>query len=150
MISILLLLLPACNRPVDKEADKQAILTLLQQERKAHFNKDVNLFVSEFAQGMYSVNKGTVDSSSIDEHKKHIHAYFDAVKFIKWDDVAEPIIRFSNDHSIAYAIIQKQVILETQDSTGKTIRDATDFAWTSIYRKQNNEWKIECNTSTNK
>ncbi len=72
------------------------------------------------------------------------------MEFIKWDDIAEPIIKFSNDHTLAYVIVQKQVILETKDSTGKTAIDTTNFAWTSIYRKQQNEWKLECNISTNK
>jgi hypothetical protein len=145
-----LLLLNACNNGTDTNADKDAILALLQQERKAHFNKDVNLFMSEFAEGMYSVNKGLVDAASTDEQKKKIQSYFDAVEFIKWDDVAEPIINFSEDHSMAYAIVQKQVLLERKDSSGISFTDTTSYAWTSIYQKQNNEWKIVCNTSTNK
>ncbi|CAN5833410.1 hypothetical protein BH10BAC2_BH10BAC2_22060 [soil metagenome] len=138
------------NRAIDESADRKAILALQQQERTAHFNKDANLFVSEFAPDLYTVNKGKVDSSSVAEHRKKIQSYFDIVKFIKWEDVAEPIIQFSDDHSMAYAIIQKQVILERKDSTGKIVNDTTDFAWTSFCRKLNNEWKLECNTSTNK
>ena len=149
-IMLSFLLFTACTNTTNNDADKQQILALLQQERKAHFNKDVNLFVSAFAQGMYSVNKGVVDTSSIEAHKKRIQSYFDRVKFIKWDDVAEPVIHFSDDYSMAYAIVQKLVVLETKDSTGKNINDTTIFAWTSIYQKQNNEWKVVCNTSTNK
>ena len=150
MTSYSLLLLAACYSPGNNDADRNAIIALQQQQRTAHFNKDADLFASEFQQGLYMVNKGKADSSSIAAHKKKIQSYFDAVKFIKWDDVAAPIIKFSDDHSMAYAIIQKQVILETTDSTGKTFTDTTDYAWTSIYRKQNNEWKLVCNTSTNK
>lgn len=148
--TILSLLLFACNNSIDETADRNAILELLQQERTAHFTKDADLFVSGFAPGLYMINKGKADTASPSDYKQKIQAYFDAVKFIKWDDIAEPIIQFSDDHSMAYAIIQKQVILETKDSTGKPVNDTTDFAWTSIYRKQNNEWKLECNTSTNK
>lgn len=148
--TILLLFLFACNKRIDESADSNAILALLQQERTAHFTKDADLFVSGFAPGLYMINKGKVESASPLEYKQKIQAYFDAVQFIKWDDAAQPVIKFSDDHSIAYAIIQKQVILATKDSTGKAVTDTTDFAWTSIYRKQNNEWKLECNTSTNK
>lgn len=140
----------SCNRTIDASSDSKAILALQQQERTAHFNKDADLFLSEFAPAVYMLNKGKVDSSSVEVHKKKIQSYFNAVKFIKWDDMAEPIIQFADDHSMAYAIIQKQVILERKDSAGKTVNDTTDFAWTSIYRKLNNQWKLVSNTSTNK
>jgi hypothetical protein len=140
----------SCNKAIDESANRKAILALQEQERTAHFNNDADLFVSEFAPALYMLNKGKVDSSSVEVYKKKIQSYFNTVKFIKWDDVAEPIIQFSKDHSMAYAIIQKQVILEAKDSTGKTVNDTTDYAWTSIYRKLNNKWKLVCNTSTNK
>src|SRR4030095_559424 len=138
-------LLISCDMQNKNDTDIDAIRQLLQQERKAHLEKDVDLFLSEFAPGMYSVNKGVVSQSSTEDHRKKIQAYFNAVKFIKWDDVAEPVIKFSDDHSLAYAIVQKQVILETTNGTGAIKTDTTNFAWTSIYRKRKNEWKIECN-----
>jgi hypothetical protein len=51
---------------------------------------------------------------------------------------------------MAYAIVQKQVILSYPDSLGATITDTADYAWISIYRKYNGRWKIETNASTNK
>lgn len=79
-----------------------------------------------------------------------ISKYFGSVQFIKWDDTAEPIIRFSDDGSLAYAIVQKDVIVTYPDSTGNAVNDTTHYAWSSIYRKQNGQWKVECNISTNK
>ena len=123
---------------------------MLQTERKAHFDRDVELFISEFADSMISVNRGVVSIPTKTEHKERIGKYFGSVQFIKWDDTAEPIIRFSDDGSLAYAIIQKDVILTYPDSTGKPFYDTTHYAWSSIYRKYHNEWKVECNISTNK
>jgi hypothetical protein len=134
----------------DKQKETQAITALLQQERKAHFDRNVDLFTSEFADSMLSVNKGNVAVVTPDENKERIKKYFGRVEFIKWDDVAKPIIRFSDDGSLCYAIIQKQVIISSFDSLGKKMPDTTDFAWASIYRKQKGEWKVECNVSTNK
>jgi hypothetical protein len=134
----------------DKQKETQAINALLQQERKAHFERNVDLFLSEFADSMLSVSKGKVSVTTPEENRERIGKYFGRVEFIKWDDVAEPIIRFSDDGSLAYAIVQKQVILSTADSIGKPITDTTDYAWASIYRKQKGKWKGECNISTNK
>ena len=147
---LLLLLLIACNSKVDIGKERKTILAMLQTERKAHFERNVEMFMSEFADSMISVNKGIVSSPTKEENKKRIGNYFGNVQFIKWDDTAEPIIRFSDDGSLAYAIVQKDVIVTYPDSSGKALNDTTHYAWSSIYRKQNGEWKVECNVSTNK
>ena len=134
----------------DKQKETQVITALLQQERKAHFEKNVDLFLSEFADSMLSVNKGKVSVATRAENRERIGQYFGRVEFVKWDDVAEPVIRFSDDGSLCYAIVQKQVILSSLDSLGKKKLDTTDFAWASIYRKRKGDWKVECNVSTNK
>jgi len=147
---LLLSFLAACNSKPDLEKEKKTILSMLQTERKAHFERNVDMFISELADGMISVNGGEVSTDTKDLHKKRIGNYFGSVQFIKWDDTAEPIIRFSDDASLAYAIVQKNVILTYRGSSGKALNDTTHYAWASIYRKQNGEWKVECNISTNK
>ena len=148
--SLLLLFLLACSSKTDLDKERKALLAMLQAERKAHFGRNVDLFISEFADSMISVNRGVVSAPTKTEHKERIGQYFGSVEFIKWDDTAEPIIRFSDDGSLAYAIIQKDVILTYHDSTGKLLYDTTHYAWSSIYRKYQGEWKVECNISTNK
>ncbi len=148
--SWLLLLLLACSSKADLDKERKTILAMLQTERKAHFDRNVELFISEFADSMISVNRGVVSAPTKTEHMERIGKYFGSVQFIKWDDTAEPIIRFSDDGSLAYAVIQKDVILTYPDSTGKPLYDTAHYAWSSIYRKYHNEWKVECNISTNK
>ena len=143
-------LLSGCDPKPDLEKEKKTILSMLQTERKAHFDRDVDLFMPEFAEGMISVNKGEVDTATKEMNKERIGKYFGSVQFIKWDDTVEPIVRFSDDGSLAYAIVQKDVIVTYPDSTGNAFNDTTHYAWSSIYRKQNGEWKVECNISTNK
>ncbi len=150
---LLLFIIPlviSCRNNPGIEASRQEITRLLQQERKAHFDRNVDLFVSEFADSMLSVNRGKVNIMSPAENKKRITPYFGSVSFLKWDDVAEPIIRFSDDGSLAYAVVQKLVIVTYPDSLGKPLYDTTQYAWTSIYRKQQGTWKVEANISTNK
>lgn len=148
----LLLLFISCDSPGKRNIaqEEKAIKALLQQERKAHFDRNADLFVSEFADSMIAVNKGKVSVLSIAQNKERIKPYFESVEFIKWDDVAEPVIRFSEDGKMAYAVIQKQVIVSYPDSTGKPFSDTMNYAWVSIYRKQKGGWKVEANISTNK
>lgn len=142
----------SCDHPGKKDiaAEEKAIRALLQQERKAHFDRNADLFVSEFADSMVSVNKGKVSILSPERNKERIKPYFESVNFIKWDNVAEPVIRFSDDGKMAYAIVQKEVVVTYPDSTGRHLTDTTHYAWVSIYRKKNGEWKVEANISTNK
>ena len=144
------LMVLSCSQTVDLQKERKAILSLLERERTAHFEKDVSLFMSEFSDSMVSVNSGVVTRASRSARYKRIEKYFKSVDFVKWDDVAPPQIDFSKDGSLAYAIVQKQVILSLKDSLQKTVLDTTDFAWVSIYRKAENDWKVECNVSTNK
>ena len=150
----LLLLLTAiiisCNSRTDITKEEKQIRDLLQQERKAHFDRNVDLFMSGFADSMINVNRGAVRTTTPEQNKERIGKYFGAVQFIRWDDVAEPVIRFSDDGSLAYAIVQKEVIVTYPDSTGKAFYDTTNYAWASIYRKQKGGWKVEANISTNK
>ncbi|HEV7780936.1 MAG TPA: nuclear transport factor 2 family protein [Chitinophagaceae bacterium] len=143
-------MLCSCKSKPDLAKEKKAILAILQQERKAHFDGDVELFISGFADSMVSVSKGMITTPTREEYRERFGDYFSKVKFIRWDDVNEPVIRFSDDASLAYAIIQKEIILSYPGSPGKTIIDTTAYAWVSIYRKLNGVWKGEVNVSTNK
>jgi len=139
-----------CSTKPDLEKERAAIVSLLNIERKAHFEENVDLFMSEFSNNMVAVNKGTVTIDGTEKTRKRIQDYFDKVEFIKWDDVVPPKISFSNDATMAYAIVEKQVILSIKDRLQPALLDTTDFAWVTIYRKIGNQWKVECNVSTNK
>ncbi len=145
-----IILITGCNKKANLGVARQEVMALLQQEQKAHFDRDIKLFMSEFADSMISVNKGVVTVPTAAENKERIGKYFGSVRFIKWDNIVPPIIRFSNDASLAYAVVQKQVILSYPDSFGNDFIDTTNYAWVSIYRKSKNKWQVECNVSTNK
>ncbi|MEI9809653.1 MAG: hypothetical protein WDO16_18320 [Bacteroidota bacterium] len=111
----------SCSNKADLAKEEKLIRSILQTERKAHFDRNADLFVSLFADSMISVNKGKVTVKSREENKKRFGSYFGSVEFIKWDDTADPIIRFSDDGTLAYAIVQKLVIVTYPDTLGKPI-----------------------------
>ena len=49
-----------------------------------------------------------------------------------------------------YTIVDKIVILTYNDQLGNKVQEETHFAWTAIYKKYNDKWKIESVTSTQK
>ena len=142
----------SCSQPssaFDAHAERQAILELRQSHRDAHFNKNAETFVGTFSDRFVSVNGGQISTPSREENIERFQSYFDAVEFIKWDDVGEPEIRFSDDGTLAYVITEKQVDLTYPGSEGQRYLDQTRYAWVAIYRKTQAGWQVECISSTN-
>jgi ketosteroid isomerase-like protein len=141
----------ACDNKSSTKTDDDtaALLRIHEESRDAHFNKNAQAMVDQFAENMVSVSGGRITNASREKGAKSFQSYFDQVEFRKWDDVKAPEIRFSDDHSIAYLLVDKLVVLETKDSLGKPVEETTHYAWVSIYRKQQNGgWKLECIAST--
>ncbi len=134
---------------LDKTAATEKILKLHNAQRDYHFGKDSIAFANQMAENFISVNRGVISQPTIQDNISRYHGYFSAVEFIQWDDMRDPIIRFSDDGSIAYTIVEKKVKLNYTDPDGNTTIDSTQFAWTTIYRMKEGEWKIENVTSTN-
>ena len=56
------------------------------------------------------------------------------MEFVKWDDVTKPIIKFSDDGSMAYTVVDKIVLVTYEDEKGNMKEEKTNFAWTTIYK----------------
>lgn len=134
---------------VDLTAERNKILALHNAQRDHHFNKDSIAFANQLADNFISVNRGEITSPTQEATIARYNGYFSSVEFLKWDDVSEPIIRFSDDGSMAYTIVDK-IVEVTYEEDGIPVKGQTHFAWTAIYTKQNGEWKIESVSSTNK
>lgn len=137
--------LPTCNQSGSNYHED--LKSALHAEYKAHMEKNALALVATFSDSFVSVDKGRIGFPGREESLKRFESYFDKVNFIEWSDVTPPVIRFSNDKSLAYVIVRKQVILEIKSNPGTY--DTTHFAWTGIYRQENKTWKLECITSTN-
>jgi len=144
VVAIIFLL--GCRNHIDSEMVKNEIVSLLQQERTAHIEKNAAMFLSRFDSNFILVNMGEVNPYDPTAFRQHFDNYLQSSDFIKWDDTENPIIRISDDGTMAYAIVQKLVILKNKSENDRI--DTTHFAWVSIYTKKNSEWKLVCNAST--
>lgn len=146
------ILMVSCNKQerLDIEKEKDEILKLHRLQREYHFNKDSIAFANQLSEHFISINRGAITQPKQQETISKYHNYFSSVEFVKWDDVTEPIIRFSEDGKLAYTIVDKIVKVNYESDNGEIIDGETHFAWTAIYKKYGNEWKIDCITSTEK
>ena len=149
---ILLLFLSACHLPSkpDLEKEKQILLKLDEQARENHFSKNAKAMADGFSKNFISINRGVISQPSYDESFQRFDNYFKRVEFIKWDNNKSPVIRFSDDASVAYVAVDKSVILKPKDENEKEVLDTTYFAWLSVFKKINDKWVLDCVSSTNK
>ncbi|WP_111685308.1 nuclear transport factor 2 family protein [Winogradskyella tangerina] len=152
LLLLFALLFLSCNseHPVDLESEKAKILDLHHAQRHYHFKKDSIAFADQLSDNFISVNRGIISKPEKGETISRYHGYFSSVEFLKWDDVSEPVIKFSDDGTMAYTIVDKIVAITSENEDGELTQSETHFAWTAIYRKYGDQWKIDCVTSTNK
>ncbi|MEQ9405810.1 MAG: nuclear transport factor 2 family protein [Cyclobacteriaceae bacterium] len=150
LLSFVWIFLFSCGtkESVDLTADRAEILRLHNEQRNHHFNKDSIAFARQLSDNFISVNKGIISRPGREETISRYNGYFSSVEFVKWDDLSEPIIRFSEDGSMAYTIVDKLVMITYENETGERVEGKTHFAWTAIYKKYGDEWKIDVVTST--
>ena len=134
----------------DIEKATAEIMELHELQRDVHFQKRAADFANLLSENHISVNRGIVSTPTIEENTERFTNYFNSVAFKKWDDVKPPVIRFSDDGSLSYTIVEKEVIVTYEDETGQQIEGTTNFSWVAIYKKYGEEWKIDCVASTNK
>ena len=137
------------NKVFDEDRAREEIYELHKAQRTYHFEKDSLAFVNQLSPNYVEISKGIISSPGFEEKLERYHRYFSQVEFLKWDDLQEPIIRFSEDGSLAYTVVDKIVEVSYKDENGEELIGKTHFAWTAIYRKTEDGWKVECAISTN-
>lgn len=138
----------SCKTKPDLEAEKKALMVLHNKQRQAHFEKNADLLLENNSVDFIEINRGEINSPSKDESKKKFRSYFDAVDFVKWDDITPPVFSFSDDATIATAAVNKLVVVKLKQENNKL--DTAYFAWLAIYRKTNGKWEMHRMVSTNK
>lgn len=134
----------------NEEDEKAKILKLHELQREYHVKKMAKEFVSLLSENHMSVNRGMISTATAEENITRFQQYFDAVEFEKWDDITPPIVKFSDDFSLAYTIVHKDVTVTYLNKDQQKMRETTEFAWLAIYKRYPEGWKIDCVASTNK
>lgn len=138
----------SCSGRANIEEARAEIMRMHNNQRIAHMQKDVALLLSDSIGDYMEVNRGGVNRPTNSESTQRFQAYFDAVDFVKWDDISEPVITFSDDATMATTVVKKLVI--TRDKSDSSRVDTAQYAWLAIYKKVNGKWGLHRMGSTNK
>lgn len=141
-------LLASCKSTPDFEVERAAIMSVHNLQQMAHLEKNPSMLLGNHSKDFIEVNRGKITQPSYNESLGKFSAYFDAVEFIKWEDITPPIISFSDDASMATTVVNKIVI--TRSISDSMQLDTSYYAWMAVYTKQIGKWELHRMASTNK
>jgi hypothetical protein len=124
------------------------LLELHKQGRVAHFTRDAKMLVSGFADDFTNVANGKITKPSREASISRFQNYLNNSTFLEWDDITPPVIKVSNDATMAYVLVHKKVRLLAKNESGKETEETEIFAWAALYRKIKGEWKLTAVVST--
>ncbi len=135
----------AMTSPVQSEAVNE-LLRMHYRDRAAHFNRDGASIYKDFADEFFTIDNGQINRGDREAGQRRMQAYFDASTFLEWDDLMPPVIRVSDDGSLAYMLVHKKVRLLNKNNGGKEGIEV--FAWTTTLKRIDGKWKMTSVTST--
>ncbi|MCI0487827.1 MAG: DPP IV N-terminal domain-containing protein [Blastocatellia bacterium] len=132
------------TQAVDLEREKEELLKLHRKDRRAHFETDAESLLSDQPEeGLISVRNGKISQTKRTDTRKMFEAYFKDAKYYEWDDLEPPIIRISNDASMAWMIVRLRVRRTQADKEEKFV-----YSGIMTYEKRDGRWIKIANVST--
>lgn len=148
LLLVLCMVIEACVPREGVDNDVAILMEFQVQERKAHLEKDVSQMVEMMHDTVCQIKGGTVTYFTKDQMARRFGQYFSMVEFIKWEDSNPPVLTLSQDHSLAHVLVQRHVELVVKDSVSTV--EKTDFAWTELWKKKNDRWRLYTITTTDR
>ncbi|MCP4428561.1 MAG: hypothetical protein GY803_29095 [Chloroflexi bacterium] len=130
------------------EKEKYALIKRHIEDRKAHFNRDVEALLAGMVDDQIIVRDGQIATRSLSKAKEQFQAYFQGSTFHEWDDLEPPIIRVSEDGRMAYMVNRVRVRYSRQSNNGEQPETSFVCAWLMVYEKRGNDWVAVANAST--
>ena len=146
-----LLLTPWAIAAADGNAKQKAEAELLQvhqEDRRAHFQRDVKALLAHVGPQLIDVRDGKIHVMSLGEVRAKFTDYFSKTEFSAWDDVEPPIIHASDDGRMGWMIVRVHIAYTQVDPSGNKTRSDSTMAWMSAYEKRNGVWIMTAVTST--
>lgn len=136
------------KQKVDLEKERAALLEIHRTDRRAHFETDASLLLERFTGEFISVSNGKIERSTRDELRQTFEDYFKNAKYYEWDDLEPPVVRISNDASMAWMIVRTKVRRIQKLVSGEEKQRAFVYAGIMTYEKQRGKWVRIANVST--
>jgi len=148
---VLMLSIASCNKAekrADTETEALIIKGILDNQFRLIQNRDTkalkDFLMKHETEKVIIVDRDTIfEYSDMDKTEEQLEAlYFQThIKYIEFKPLMEPIIRFSKDMTMAYAIDSR--LVETKaDSLGTIIQSRDKYTYLLIFVKSDSLWKM--------
>ena len=139
---------PVRAQAPDLGAERAELLRILAQDRRAHFETSVDLLTERTPETMISVSNGRVRQIPRAQFREMFTGVFRGASYQEWDTTEEPIVRISNDASMAWVITRLKVRRLKKQDDGTERTEAFTYAGIMTYEKQDGRWMKVANVST--
>ena len=137
-----------CQSHPDLKALKKEILDLHEGFIEAHLNKNIDFLVQDLSEDYFAISRGEIKKFTPEEMKSDLSDYINNTVFSEYKDVEEPIIGFSGDGSLAWAVFKvKATGMFTSDDGSE---QKLDFicAWLALHERRDDRWILLGDVST--
>ena len=150
LFAILVITAVSCHRQPDLGSLRAEILELHRSFIQAHIDKDPAFIASFTSPDYLFVSNGRVQNMDAGEMEQMLTEYFDSTEFSEYSDVENPIVGFSRDGSLAWAIVQVRVAGTRSMPDDSTRTFDTLWAWITLYQREGDQWLRIADVSTNR
>jgi len=112
----------------------------------AHRDRDAAAWTALEADTVTVANRGEVFLSGREERLAQRTRYLGATRFSVYRDIAPPIVRVSEDGSMAWLMANVEVIAHP-DTAGAVDSTHTIWAWIELYERREDRWLMVGNVS---
>jgi hypothetical protein len=133
---------------IDLEAARAELLNTIHRDRLAHYRADPVLLASCTGGAFLSVNGGKVRTITPSGQREMFERVFRGAHYHEWDDVEPPVVRVSDDGSMAWVVSKLKVRRTAPNDTGQPSEQSFDYAGIMVYEKREGRWVKTANVST--
>ena len=148
LVFCILSLAAGCDKPVDVEAEKIALLRIHLIDTHAHMENDVPALMETIPEEFIYVGDGQVSRQTRDEIRDFFTGYLDGAEYDKYEDLLVPHAEVSADGTMGWVISRQAVTRTEPDGAGGTRTRSFTYAGIMTYEKTDGKWMKVANIST--
>lgn len=147
--ALLVVALTGCQTRKDMDVIRSEILDFHKTFINDHLNKNIDSFVEDYSKDYIFVSNGEISHPTKEEFKTSFSNYLNNTTFSEYRNLQEPIIGFSKDGSMAWAIVKVKVA-GSRNMEGDSQKDFdVTYAWITLYERRGDDWIRTVEVSTN-
>ena len=127
----------------DLAAERAALLEIHRAGIRAHIERNADALVKDHADDFVSASRGKLSVRPREETRKFFTQYFEGATYPQYEDIEPPVIRVSDDASMAWIFSRLRV--RRIDKSGES---TFVYAGMMGYEKRNGRWTRVANAST--